>query len=844
MVKMSGYDEVVRWLLELDAQDAIKELRELLENSKEAKASIDNLQQKMKSFRVNQVNQTGQVFQRDSDINNTINEFRALHDNISSLTDETKKSSDVIDEHEKKTTNLGKAARAAAISINVLRIALGTLTAMAIFRTIEFISNSINKAIAAAKDWEVSLYNVANAERVLSENGVNIVPKDFDRIIDNLKAKFKGMFSDIEWKEAIADAAIALKELGVGASEIEKVLQAAVVVQLREPDKSLNEILQHEITAILSGRTQALQQMGLAVNELTVKEKALEMGLINSNQQLDAHSKALATIQLLYEGTIKEADAYNSRVHGLRESSQQLNVVWSNLLTVIGKLIAPVLISFFNVLSEKLQIVQNFIENNITTFQTLSTIISGEIRGIVAIGQTLSKPELWNKKDFWNYVLSEVKKGFDEATGYANNLNKSLEDTPTAPMRDLVSSLQDISQISGFDDLARDLEKIQQKIEDARKEFEKKWGGASGITLDVAVNFDINSQEFQQLGRDVQDYIIDIQRLIQDYNNKREQIISDANQRIQDANQKYHDQEIDDEARFQEQLRQLREKFLYNLEDALRERDARQILRLQEQYKMDKEALINEYNLQKQERDRQHQEELERIRRERDDRLAELAQEEQLKLQREQQDFELKQQRAAQDHQIEMQRLGQEIQDRLMQFAQALGDEYKLNDEGVRKIYDLLNAYYGPQGYFDGLYDYSYQSMVSRAQEMLAQINQIVSQAQMSLNSLPLSPSSPTSGIGNAPKTEDIGKQAKGGIYLANKPTKAIFGDAGLELAQFIPLNSRRLSNVSLSIIPEKQPLNGNIAIELFLSPDLESRIIQNSLDATANAFVKVIRSK
>jgi hypothetical protein len=264
---------------------------------------------------------------------------------------------------------------------------------------------------------------------------------------------------------------------------------------------------------------------------------------------------------------------------------------------------------------------------------------------------------------------------------------------------------------------------------------------------------------------------------------------------------------------------------------------------------MDKQALINENALKQKEADRRHQEDLDRIRQERDDRLAELAEEEALKLQREREDFELKQQRAKEDHEREMEQLRQEISDRLMEFARAVGEEYDLNDEAVNNLYNLLQQYYGPNGYFDGLYDYSYKSLVSRAQAMLAQVNTLINQAKMGLTGgssmLSLSPTflqGYQSGIRGSTGKKSIGSQASGGTYLATRPTTATFGEAGPEIATFIPL--RKMGVTAPAGASPASGADGHVNIELWLSPDLESRIISNTLNETASVITRVSRSK
>jgi hypothetical protein len=86
---------------------------------------------------------------------------------------------------------------------------------------------------------------------------------------------------------------------------------------------------------------------------------------------------------------------------------------------------------------------------------------------------------------------------------------------------------------------------------------------------------------------------------------------------------------------------------------------------------------------------------------------------------------------------------------------------------------------------------------------------------------------------------------AKGGSFIANKPTIQGFGDAGPELVTAIPLG--RLGKGSGSGGGLEGLLGGgggNITINLDLSPDLESRIVSNTLSETARVMVRTRNSK
>jgi len=70
------------------------------------------------------------------------------------------------------------------------------------------------------------------------------------------------------------------------------------------------------------------------------------------------------------------------------------------------------------------------------------------------------------------------------------------------------------------------------------------------------------------------------------------------------------------------------------------------------------------------------------------------------------------------------------------------------------------------------------------------------------------------------------------------------FGEAGPELATFIPLGRVGKNVGNLTSMMSGGGGGGKVSIELLLSPDLESRIVANTLGQTADVITKIIRSK
>ena len=92
---------------------------------------------------------------------------------------------------------------------------------------------------------------------------------------------------------------------------------------------------------------------------------------------------------------------------------------------------------------------------------------------------------------------------------------------------------------------------------------------------------------------------------------------------------------------------------------------------------------------------------------------------------------------------------------------------------------------------------------------------------------------------------DDAGPQAEGGTIIARKPTVAIFGEAGPEMAEFTPLN--KLGTDAPRITPTdagQATRSGKLRLEMLLSPDLEARIIDDTLGEIADVNFTIERAR
>ena len=94
---------------------------------------------------------------------------------------------------------------------------------------------------------------------------------------------------------------------------------------------------------------------------------------------------------------------------------------------------------------------------------------------------------------------------------------------------------------------------------------------------------------------------------------------------------------------------------------------------------------------------------------------------------------------------------------------------------------------------------------------------------------------------------ENIGGQARGGTYLATRPTTAVFGEAGPEIASFIPLSNLSSSFGGVDLggnAGSPSQVGGNLKLIVDLSPDLQARIIDDSLNEVSAIINSIGRER
>jgi hypothetical protein len=719
-----------------------------------------------------------------------------------------------------------KGTSTAVRGIHAVRIALGVLVSMLIFQVMAAIQNVFKEFTHAVREAELAVLNLVNAERRLSEMGIDISPKELQDIIDKVQ-ELVPILSRIDAEELVSrittNLAPALKLTG---EEIEKIaiITGALFVKNKALGYSYDEVEKAVNDAFLTGKvSQGLNKFGVKLNDQIVKEEALRMGLVETSKEFDnltgemeAHVKSQAMINLMWEDAQENLKAMPAYMKTVDSQIERVNTAWSNLLSAIGSS------GVGGILAQGLGILADSLEGWVKFFDAIKPVIVGVFSTWIAYVQTLGyvmQHPLAGAKA----VYDQFKKFQTEAVANGMRELGDAIDTPTSALKELDDAIEEV-----------DLDKLKNKIEDIIED-------TANAQEDLATNLD---RKLADLDEEYRRKALDAE---QDYLRKIEDINRDAERDIRDIKEKQREEDIRDEEKYQLQLWELRMRFLMNLEDALHARDARQVLRLQKQYAIDKEALERKHALDNKEREQNQRDELEDAEQRKQERLEDARLEYQEKLadlniakQREQQDLQTWYEREQADIVLAQQR-------KLETLLKGWMDEKKITEANAAEVYGILLKYFGPGGMTDELYKYMAQSLAANT---VNAINGVLSQ----LGSIGggvggggfTSPLPSNNSGGSAPVFDHVREgsgRSVGDSLLATRPTTSILGESGL--SNLTPM-SRVGKNAGQSFGDSSGGggVNGTIRVAVDLSPDLTGRIVEQSLDGVAEVLSKVNRSK
>jgi hypothetical protein len=746
----------------------------------------------------------------------------------------------------KAEQQVNQSANRMGSSFAAIRIALGILVSMLIHNVIQAVQNAFGTMIHNLRETELAVYNLINAERRLSEEGIDVTPKGLQETIDAVQ-KLVPVLSKIQSEELVSRiASNVAPSLKLTNEQIRQMAESVAILYIRNKalGKSFDEVESQLTNAFLTGRvSQGINNLGVKLSDQIVRDEALRLGLVQTEEEFDnltgemeAQIKASAMLSVVYKNATQDVESLGSYMMTTDEAIESSNTAWNNLLTTLGTKFGPVLIEVFTAIAERLIKINEWLEKNEQKAINFVAIISGAVRAFAVLNDTKFSDRLFSPFEVMTQVMDAFKGGVADALKGSQDLASAV-DTPTAAIDGLQDSVDNFDASNLLDEVQDVLDKTREAQEDLDIEFGRK-------TMDLDVEYD----------RKGADAYLDYQRKVEDINRETEDEIADIKQKRREEDAKR-------EAEYQNKLWELQQKYLMDLEDALHNRDARQIIRLQRQYAFEKEALERKNALDAQESKLEEKGDIKKARDDQKDKLEDAAIDYQRKLAdlntakaREQEDLQKWYDREQDDLQLDQDR-------KLQALTEGWVEAGLLTEENAAYIYSILAGYFGPGGLTDQIYAYMRASLaqaMAMAGGIALPVGQPAPYSQLAAQSTPASAGTATpiqqltSGgyESNQPYTPTFvprpGGYAEGGAFMATTPQSIKVGERGAEMVQTTPIGrvGNDVNKFFMGAGGEGENTRGEVEIGLTLSPDLEARIIRQSMDATANVVLKVNRTR
>ena len=717
----------------------------------------------------------------------------------------------------------------------------GTILGINAIQVLQSIIGYLKQAAVAGYEFAKSMYQLQIGVNAIRRTGVEITLRDVTDNLDELQKKF-GIFSRTELVKGSAALLNLTRDFRFTKEEIFS-LQESIATLAIVNGRAMDDVQKTVALAVSSGYTEGLQRLGVSINRVTIAMEAQRLGWGRNYMSLTEVQRAAATYNLILAKTAKYSEdllAYQKTAPGIIDSTK---ASWVDFTTELG--------------------------NSINPLSSVVSLLDVMLDRLIHLGRELNKSKLGD-------ALKQVGAGFAgiaAAWKIGGNPFAFGTEANTAFLKaqaDYLAAMKEPPVKSEAEILAE--EEAQKLTEIAQELGDKLVEIQDDYQADLLENQEDYSDKASEIGREYAEKALDIQRqyaqkladidlqvvqkredAFRDYNQSLQDIAIWYNNAVADANAKHRQDEIDAEIEFQRKMRELRQKFLFDMEGAIQERDARAALNLIRQYNFDKANLVEGKKDDKKDTELELQRELAAIRRQRAEKEADLK----IELSRKLAAIQLEYQRELEELALWKKREYEERERWLKaEFDQAKANFIKQNNEAIKardkKLRDLVNtftreykltaqqwtnlfkltqAYIGPNGALVQMWR-NYSTWLQQLQ-MTPMSGVVPPSSPVGVNTGSTVP--PAAGMTwNGKQWTWGGKKAMGGSVVANTPTYAMFGERGPEMATFTPLSGSRGGSMG----------GGKVTIALSLPPKWEANIIDSALGQVADVILELHKER
>lgn len=674
-------------------------------------------------------------------------------------------------------------------------------------------SDEIIRAMTEAAGNTIDKFTLMQKANVAMQLGVARTPEEFAKLTESaIKLGRAVGLGPVEALDNLINAAgrrstEVLDNLGISLAEVNQEMEAFAQREFGQAVGQLDQAQRNAafMAATLDVAAKKADQLGDSVSDLGTSIEQAKAQSIELKQELG--ETALIVLNSLNRGF------QNIFGQGILERAVETTKAWQRVLIDILIIIGAIGAEFINLAKTARDVVTGQIDFG----KALAQFAPGEIladfqRAATIIGAGL-KEEFQQILDPEGFAAESagVRVGQDFGAGLEEGIEDGLE-----AARGALDSLG-----SEFIDLQEDTnQKLQELNEDHAQKVEEINTKHQDKLTEIAADAARKRVEAQKKADDA------LRQLAEDTARQRAEILqsarlelakleADTDRQLEDERESFEVKELRETEDHLQELRRLRNRFIDDLETAAKNRDARAIVDLRRRFQREQQESQTGFRT-TQQRERQDQDrrlaeirEAEQVRaaeivaaRERDlqalieaeaqkreeisrtlnEELVKIDEQEVQKVERENKAFEERVAREEEQFAKRKEELNKALADRLEDEAKALADQEEITEEGAKAILEALNKTFGVGGNIDQLME-DFANRRRQKFRISVEFEESVSEGPTT------GPRPPT-----APGSTPVPSFADGGTLIARKPTLAMFGEAGPEVASFMPLNQMQQS--------------------------------------------------
>ena len=495
----------------------------------------------------------------------------------------------------------------------------------------------------------------------------------------------------LEMMELTRQSLFLTKDLKLSKDETEGLAESAVIMS-EAFGTDAQSALRNFTNFLNTGYTQGLQGLGFSLDQNSLRLEALKRGYIELGQEMSEQIQRMVGLELITERANEVQDDVIAGQDELQQQLEETNAALEAQKLELGEALTP-----------------TWLELQVVGLKALTGIVDG-LEGVgLAVLTTIASLSGLGK------VITQLFSG--------QNLGEVFREEQARSLTEMLA-IGDEEVDPGFGALQGGLLDMDEKLDLIAGSADEAKDALAGFSDEVITAsdkalplFDKEAQKFEagiiRIDQRLDQTLLNIERQFESRRlnlqiNLAKNLASIDRQANERRIKSTMDFQVREEREKQDHLlrmSRLEEDFLFDLDDAVRERDALAVLQLQRRHNLEKKRAEEDFKNKKTRRGEDFELELKEIERQRvirrqlaidefNQRMEMLAEEERLRAER-----------AREDAERQKQLLEDQMEQRLRLVVKALGEELNLNAEELQQLFQLMEQYYGANGWFVQLVD-------------------------------------------------------------------------------------------------------------------------------------------